>query len=359
MKRLVICCDGTWNSADRESNGKPCATNVLKNAVRVARRDKSDVPQIIFYHEGVGTGNILDRFGGGAFGDGLENNIHDSYRFLMANYEAGDEIFLFGFSRGAFTARSLGGMIRKCGILSRRAVGRYLEAERLYRSKSHPDDDVCVNFRRETSVVADADLSIRFIGVWDTVGALGMPVLGLRGWASHKYEFHDTELSGIVRSAYHALAIDERRGPFQPTLWDYKPKEGQTIQQTWFCGVHSDVGGGYGENGLSDIALGWMLEKAEEAGLELDREAVDNYPLDPQPSGELHDSMTILYRFLRDYVRPMGLPSQASKNAAPDGSDPTQQLHESVIERWRTDLTYRPENLRAYFQRTGNDLWKS
>src|SRR5690606_17210148 len=118
MKRLVICCDGTWNRADQEEDDIPCPTNVVKIAFRIAKRD-GDIPQLVYYDEGVGTGNSLDRVTGGAFGRGLEENIHQAYRFLIANYEPGDEIFLFGFSRGAFTARSLGGMIRKCGILGR------------------------------------------------------------------------------------------------------------------------------------------------------------------------------------------------------------------------------------------------
>src|SRR5688572_14428618 len=118
MKRLVICCDGTWNSADRESEGVPCVTNVVKVAYRIAKRD-GDIPQVIFYDQGVGTGNLIDKVTGGASGDGLEENIHDAYRFLIANFEPGDELYIFGFSRGAFTARSISGMIRKCGIPSR------------------------------------------------------------------------------------------------------------------------------------------------------------------------------------------------------------------------------------------------
>jgi uncharacterized protein (DUF2235 family) len=115
MKRLIICCDGSWNSADHVVVDAPCPTNV----VRIAKRDGA-TPQIVFYGQGVGTGNSLDKFTGGAFGDGLEEKFFDAYRFLIANFEPGDEIFLFGFSRGAFTARSIVGMIRKTGILERR-----------------------------------------------------------------------------------------------------------------------------------------------------------------------------------------------------------------------------------------------
>jgi uncharacterized protein (DUF2235 family) len=124
MKRLVLCCDGTWNRADQERDGAPCPTNVVKFAYRIAKRD-ADVPQIIYYDQGVGTGNLVDRLSGGALGEGLEDNIHDAYRFLVANYEPGDELYVFGFSRGAFTSRSIVGMIRKCGILGREHVRHY------------------------------------------------------------------------------------------------------------------------------------------------------------------------------------------------------------------------------------------
>src|SRR5919112_1185335 len=118
MKRLILCCDGTWNTADQQKDGEACPSNVVRLAYRIAKRD-GDIPQITFYDQGVGTGNWVDRLSGGAFGNGLEDNIHDAYRFLVGNYESGDEIYLFGFSRGAFTARSIVGMIRKCGILRR------------------------------------------------------------------------------------------------------------------------------------------------------------------------------------------------------------------------------------------------
>ena len=132
MKRLVLCCDGTWNSADQERNGVPAPTNVVKLAYRVAKRDGATL-QVIYYDQGVGTGNFFDRLTGGAFGDGVEANICDAYRFLIGNYDPGDEIYLFGFSRGAYTVRSIGGMIRKCGILARPCVKHYHAAIELYR----------------------------------------------------------------------------------------------------------------------------------------------------------------------------------------------------------------------------------
>jgi uncharacterized protein (DUF2235 family) len=333
VRRLILCCDGTWNSADQEKNGTPCPTNVVKLGYRVAKRD-GDIPQLIYYDQGVGTGNTLDRLSGGAFGEGLEANIHDAYRFLVANYEPGDELYLFGFSRGAFTVRSVGGMIRKCGILERRAVRHYRDAIALYRDEQHPDDAHCVSFRKDYCL--SDKTTIRMIGVFDTVGALGIPLRGLRWLTRREHQFHDTELSGSVQVACHALAIDERRAPFAPTLWAYKPKPGQQVEQVWFCGSHGDVGGGYSETGLSDIALEWMIGKARAAGLAIDPAALAAYPLKPDPLGKLHNSKTGLYRLTAGIDRAIG-------------AEPTQSVHPSVRTRWDADPGYRPDSLQAVF----------
>lgn len=356
MKRLILCCDGTWNSADQESNHTLCPTNVVKIAYRIAKRD-GDIPQIIFYHQGVGTGNVLDRYSGGAFGEGLEDNIHDAYRFLIANYEPGDELYFFGFSRGAFTARSIVGMIRNCGILRREYVQHYLDAIALYKSPDHhPDAGESVKFKQDYSVCGSTDIPTKFIGVWDTVGALGIPVRGLRSLTRGEYLFHDTELSKTVSRAYHALAIDEHRAPFEPTLWAYKPKPDQIVEQVWFCGVHSDIGGGYAEPGLSDITLDWMIGKARESGLLFDETAIEAHKTNPDPTSELHNSKTGLYRLTTGIDRPIGLVARTSdaSDEAIIPVDPTQSLHESVKERWDTKSDYRPPALKDYFKRTGD-----
>jgi uncharacterized protein (DUF2235 family) len=350
MKRIVLCCDGTWNRADQGSPGDPSPTNVVRTGYLIAKATAGN-PQIICYDQGVGTGNTLDRFSGGAFGHGLDENIFEAYRFLIANYESGDELFLFGFSRGAFTVRSIVGMIRKCGILRRSSVEQYSAAVRLYRDDRHPDDDGPKAFRATHSVSGESGIPVKFIGVWDTVGALGIPLRGLRGLTRRKYQFHDTELSGIVQHAYQALAIDEHRDPFEPALWRYKPKPDQTVEQVWFCGVHSDVGGGYADRGLSDITLKWMIDKAKSAGLGLDREASDAYPLRPDARGKLHDSMTAFYRLPGlGMDRPIGLAAKV-KGTVKAALDPTQSVHETVLQRWDADPKYRPAALRAYFKR--------
>lgn len=346
MKRIVICCDGTWNRADQEHDGVPCPTNVVKLASRIAKSGEGGITQAIHYDQGVGTGNALDQYSGGAFGRGLEDNILDAYRFLIGNYEDGDEIFLFGFSRGAFTARSIAGMVRKCGILKRESIAQYRAARELYHSKDHPDDKPARDFKRDHSVCGEEDIRVKFVGVWDTVGSLGIPLRGLRFLTRTKYQFHDTQLSGTIQFAYHALSIDEHRAPFEPTLWDYKPKPGQTVEQVWFAGVHSDVGGGYPETEASDVPLEWMLEKARGAGLALDAKAMAALPTRGSPTGKLHDSKTGMYRVTPGINRKIG-------------GDPSQSVHPSVLARWDADRDYRPANLRQYLAAAGDPRAKS
>jgi uncharacterized protein (DUF2235 family) len=355
MKRLILCCDGTWNSADQERNGRPCPTNVLKLATRIANRDAAGVTQVIFYEQGVGTGNALDRLTGGAFGQGLENNILSAYRFLLANYEAGDEVFLFGFSRGAYTARSLAGMVRKCGILDRKSVGNYLEAIALYRRRDDggAEAPAALDFRKRFSITRDLPIPIKLVGVWDTVGSLGIPLRGVRNLTQARHQFHDVQLSRVVEHAYHALAIDERRGPFAPTLW-YKQKDTeQTVEQVWFAGAHSDVGGGYAEAGLSDIALEWMIAKASGAGLAFDQEAMEARSLQPDPAAVPHRSRRGLYLLTPGVERQIGLrPVDPTKPQGPKEPDPTQSVHESVLRRWAAS-DWRPSSLVRYFDGPG------
>lgn len=357
MKRLILCCDGTWNRADQAFNGQLTPTNVIRLGYRIAKRDTAGRSQIIYYDQGVGTGDFLDRGLGGAFGYGLNAHIFEAYRFLIANYEPGDEIFLFGFSRGAYTARSVAGMIRKCGILKRERVQDYAQALSLYRDAAQkPDDAIPSLFRKTSSISGDHPIEIKCIGVWDTVGALGVPIAGLRTLTSSRYLFHDTELSGKVNFAYQALAIDERRDPFQPTLWTYKPKPDQTVEQVWFSGTHSDVGGGFSDRGLSDISLEWMIEKACNAGLAFDEEVMNapGHALVKNPFAKLNRVESFLRGFLFAKDRTIGLTAKNPSDASPTRPDPTQSVHESVKQRWDGDPTYRPTGLFEYFKRVGD-----
>jgi uncharacterized protein (DUF2235 family) len=329
---IVICCDGTWNSADQEAvNGELCVTNVLKIACRLKKENDVHELQIVYYDQGVGTGNALDRIVGGAFGDGLEANIHDAYRFLIANYEPGDRIYLFGFSRGAYTARSLAGMIRRCGILDRTKVREYPNAKRIYRTTRSAEDQAAVEFRKRAAI--ELDTSIQCVGVWDTVGALGIPLRAFGRQNKEKYEFLDTRLSKAIKYAFHALAIDEHRGTFKPTLWDSVPITGQTVQQVWFAGAHSDVGGGYPEHSLSDITLEWMMSAAEMAGLEFDPAVVGALkPPKPDPLQPAHNSRKGLYNVQPAIERQVG-------------AFGTEYFHQRLIERWQKDPSYRPKSL--------------
>ncbi len=267
MTRFAVFFDGTWNTPSDK-------TNVYKLYKLV--NDIDPAHQQAEYILGVGTedaGGLISffkRFKGGAFGDGLSDNIKKGYRWLSERYHDGDEIFLFGFSRGAYTARSLAGMIRNCGILRTEHLDQVDEAYALYRDRLSPDVAEEAEFRSCFS----REAPVAFVGVWDTVGSLGIPVdgLSLPGFKEH-YKFHDTELSNNVKAAYHALAANEYRSAYGPTLWTrsatgshVRPPEAP-VEQRWFLGAHSNVGGGYVNDTLCNIPCRWIQRMAQKHGL--------------------------------------------------------------------------------------------
>lgn len=337
-KRLIVCCDGTWNTPDQTDREEVAPTNVVKIARAIAAQAPDGTPQIVFYHEGVGTGGGAERLTGGAFGAGLSKLIQDAYSFLVHNYHEGDELYFFGFSRGAYAVRSAVGLIRNCGILRKLHADRIPEAYTLYRrddAAAEPDGPDAVAFIRNFS----REVRIKFIGVWDTVGALGVPGHVLRHLTRERWEFHDVRLSRIVDNAYHALAIDEQREPFKPALWEQQEQApNQKLAQVWFAGVHCNVGGGYEDSGLSDLAFVWMQEKAAACGLAFEQEYLDRR-IHPNPLGELRDSKSGFFDFTGEYVRPIGR-----------GRNAQEAVHPSTIERLQTasNPAYRPENLVAY-----------
>lgn len=333
MKKLIVCADGTWNTETETDHGLPCPTNVTKLARALYPSDQQGIPQVVFYHSGVGT-NFGQRVSGGAFGAGLFENVVDCYRFLILNYEPGDLLYFFGFSRGAFTVRSLAGLVRNSGILKRGEEAYEREAIDLYRDDSPataPNAEASKQFRAAHSHEPD----IEFIGVWDTVGALGIPGMGehFRLPGGVDWQFHDVTLSSKTHHAFHALAIHEHRSEFLPTLWE-KPLDdpaGQVLEQVWFTGAHSDVGGGYPSSGLSDVALHWMIEKARDAGgLKIGNPPYRGF--EPNPLGAGHNSFSAFYQVLDFLERKMG-GSLRVYNEKPELT--CQSLHPSVVARFK------------------------
>jgi len=351
MKRLIVCCDGTWNRPDQVSQGVAAPTNVAKLALAVADEDAKGNRQFLHYQAGVGT-RRWEKFTGGGFGVGLSRNVQECYRFLVDNYEPGDELYLFGFSRGAFTARSTVGLVRNAGILRPEHRHRIADAYALYRNPdkdAHPRGIAAELFRRSYS---HDEVHVHFIGVWDTVGALGIPVDGFRPpLLSRLWTFHDTKLSRYVRHAYHAIAIDERRKPFRPTLWVRDEDDDQVLEQVWFSGVHCDVGGGYADPSLSEIPLLWMVDKASECDLmfrpdrfvlkppseEVDEPRRAGLEVRPDARGRLHESRTGFYRLLPAYDRALA----GENGAVVDGG----ALASSARRRRDEDDGYRPLGL--------------
>jgi uncharacterized protein (DUF2235 family) len=307
MKNIIICFDGTWNTADAQF-----PTNVVKTAKLILPADAKGADQVVFYDEGLGTTRVpfaqsLNNALAGAFGIGLMDCIERAYRFLSFNYSPGDRIFIFGFSRGAFSARSFSGLLRTCGILHKEHIDKVKEAIALYQSRDREqgaDAAPCVKFRDDYCFASYSPdtlltrafsrspqpLAIQYLGIWDTVGALGVP--GFMHFFHHQYQFHDLELSRMVKSARHALAIDERRLTFAATPWTNFDKlnaeAGQSssdpadppYQQLWFPGDHASVGGGGDVNGLWQATLVWIIEGAQRAGLTVDQDDLEAYRRD-------------------------------------------------------------------------------
>lgn len=332
MKRIVVCFDGTWNQPADESlpDNQQVETNVCRFYESVDN-GAGGVKQLKWYDRGVGTA-WYDRFVGGAFGLGLELNIIDGYKFLAENYADGDEVYVLGFSRGAYTARSLVGMIRNCGLIAAEGVAfRAATAYGIYRTRDDgPDSFTAKLFRSSFS----REIKIKFLGVWDTVGALGIPLDVLTKLNMKFYEFHDTGLSHIVENACHAIAIDEHRQDYDVCLWDPKAKTDQTVEQRWFTGAHCDVGGGYLDRRLSDLPLRWMQNKASALGLAL--RAVDVGPENYR--GAFTDSYM---EFLKGLYAKKNPRHYRSIGATHFGCE---VVDDSVRLRRKADRSYEPQN---------------
>ena len=321
MKRIVVCCDGT--------RGKYDSPEKNTNIVRLFERLGQDGPeQISYYDPGVGTHSplrngtigLLDKLvasasGMGITSEGLNGNLREAYRYLMACYEPGDQVYLFGYSRGAHTVRVLAGMLHKCGLLTKGSENLVPYMASIYRGKGN--DEIAAGFRYSFS----RKCKPHFIGVWDTVASIG--------WVRRK-QFSNNRLNHDVAYGYQALALDERRHHFRVSQWDETDvPAGQTmIEQVWFPGCHGDVGGQESDRHISDITLEWMLSHAEDKGLKLRpgwRES-----LSPDHSGEIRRSDRHIWRL------------GAKDRHIPDDA----KVHRSVLQRMAgPDSGYQPGNL--------------
>ena len=352
MKRLITCSDGTWNSPGITDRGQPVKSNVELIYNCIASEADNGIAQLKVYDAGVGSSTYSwkDKINGGTTGAGIDKNIKDVYSFLVLNYAIGDEIYLFGFSRGAYTARSLAGFIRNCGILKPEYLHLIDKAYELYRDRnsySNPDSDLMVGFKK--NYCFEIVTRIKFLGVWDTVGSLGVPLPWYKFYNKERYKFHDVTISSTVDNAFHALAVDERRKLFSPTLWELSntvkndPNHPQVMEQRWFPGVHCNVGGGYVDHGLSDLTLDWIITKASEVGLSFDTERFG--ALDPahlfkgDPNGELRNSRTAMYWFWRPFWRPVKEKKYSNE-----------VIDDSVMSRRKNDPQYAPANLTEFFK---------
>jgi len=337
MKRIIICSDGTWNKPEEDLT-KDYPTNVLKFSRAIKPVDDKGVAQTVFYDWGIGS--YHDKVGGGGFGAGLDKNIMDGYRYIVHNYDIGDEIFLFGFSRGAYTVRCLAGLINNCSILKKEHENRITKAYDLYKNPDEkPDGPKSQEFRANYSHAQKTP--VHFVGVWDTVGALGLPK-SIFGFIKDKHLFYDNKIGSIIKTARHALSIDERRKDFEPTIWQQDWEKKVDLKQVWFAGVHSDVGGSYppDKNGqvLSDIPMLWMKKEAEKQNLQF-QSHIDKVTLNPLAQQNKEESL--LYKML-------GL---SARKIAPGTF-----LHVSVKQRYDA-MDYKPLTIKKYLEEN-NGEWK-
>ncbi len=331
-KNIIICSDGTGNTAVKNRG-----TNVFK-LFEAIEQIQSTPQQISIYDDGVGSGTSkFSQVFGGAFGYGLSRNVKQLYTSLVRNYSADDNIYLFGFSRGAFTVRTLAGLVAKMGIIDRQKCQTDQELKELvehtYRQYRwgqrallerilgflfiRPKQFILSRFTNRKYLTQSSELRkkfisttlsdeklIHFIGVWDTVSAVGFPI----PWVTYvfnkliyRFSFSDNILPQKVKQAYQALSIDEQRKTFSPELWDQKDQADKNrINQIWFAGVHSNIGGGYPKQGMSLITLHWMMQKAENAGVKFITHDLELFNNKQNVHDKLYDSrkgLSIYYRF--------------------------------------------------------------
>ncbi|MDV6345722.1 DUF2235 domain-containing protein [Nitrosomonas sp. Is37] len=331
MKNIVLCADGTGNKGGYGND-----TNVYKvyKAVDIHHNgiQQIGIQQITFYDQGVGTeksdtnkNKYLTALSA-AFGFGFQHNVRDLYKSLVRSYNIGDSIFLFGFSRGAATVRALTGFIHHCGLIDRNHPKLQTngvfddekfkqlvdEAIKCYQVKGKKADDFKEKYAiKDNEYAPGGNLKIKFIGVWDTVSALGFPkdfsmafelffkLVDKLSDYIWPHNFYDYDLNPSIENAYHAISIDDERKTFHPMIWNESKTNGH-VEQVWFAGVHSNVGGGYPRTGLSDIALEWIITKAQAHGLIFYQSHKDQISGSANKNDRLYnsrDGVAIYYRY--------------------------------------------------------------
>lgn len=344
MKRLLVCLDGTWNESGKEETGSD--TNVFKLFRNASKFDGAS--QQSFYGPGVGT-KAFEKVSGGVFGFGLFDQIKDGYKFVIDKYQPGDQVVLVGFSRGAYSARCLASFIAECGML-RKAPVATSKAEKgpnvddlwdLYKGRYDSDAarKALATYVAENCLPRDPK-AVAAVAVWDTVGALGVPwevfdekalAAAINDKEKKMLQFLNTNLPSEVARGYHAVALDEQRVPFEPSLWDGPRLADGGIEQVWFAGSHSNVGGGFANTGLSDIALDWMIRKLRaNHGLQLDNIVLSPEGLWSPPEQTSMDK--VFSRFTSDKIN-LTTPRVVPPNAV---------IHPSVATRMRGDATHAP-----------------
>jgi uncharacterized protein (DUF2235 family) len=374
-KRVAVFLDGTWNTVNDN-------TNVWRLKSLLAPAGKDGLQQVVYYHKGVGT-SVGSRARGGMFGYGLNDEIIRAYEWLIDTYNRGDTLFIFGFSRGAYTARSLSGLVAKCGLIE---IGAPLSVKQVYDRYRRGSSAATIRELMEAQKKGKKDftleerwmlkyarvIDIDFLGVWDTVGALGLPFGTLPILGKADMQFLNTGLRVSNKFAFHALAVDEHRKAFAPTLWtvDYRadapqPHHHRTlsqVEQRWFVGAHANVGGGCQSDVLAQRPLEWVRSKAASQGLGFRSDLDLDIPGSPPPiSDSYSEFLGGTYKVLtlgRRYFRPIG-PAPVRSSAADMRENINETIDASVFERWQLDPAYRPSNLSEWAARRKVDLGKA
>lgn len=360
-KRLAVFLDGTWNEPGDN-------TNVWRLRSLCSPIANDGMLQLLYYDPGP------SGFRGGTFGEGVSKNVIQAYEWLIDHYNKGDDIFIFGFSRGAFTARSLAGFITKYGLLKPGAPLSVPQMFKRYQSASEKtiwklNDEVASgtcgdhsNIERWMVKYARC-IQIKMVGVWDTVGALGIPSFSIPGISRSTFGWHHTGLRVPIEHGFHAMAIDEHRPPFKATLWSARkgikaaPRSLASVEQRWFLGAHANVGGGYTNDLLGQPPLRWMANKAKGLGLEFRYEvSIDGIVNEAEIEDSYADFVYGAYsKLIRRHHRVIGVEPWTDKL---NNSHATvnETIDRTVFERWRTNASYRPQSLLEWSARKQIDI---